>query len=54
LGNISLRRDPKGFVANHRALNKIIDEMRGISLKLILEAPEAAPVANPEIVPKSP
>ena len=34
----------KQAIANHRALEKIIEEMREISQKLILEAPETAPV----------
>ncbi len=36
----------KQAIANHRALNKIIDEMREITQKLILETPETSPIQN--------
>lgn len=36
----------KQAIANHRALDKIIDEMREITQKLILETPEISPIQN--------
>lgn len=33
-------------IANRRAMDKIIDEMREITQKLILEGPETAPIPN--------
>lgn len=44
----------KQAIANHRALDKIIDEMREITQKLILEAPETAPISTPRNRPKNP
>ena len=44
----------KQAIANHRALDKIIDEMREITQKLILEAQETAPISTPRNRPKSP
>jgi len=37
-------RKMKQAIANHRALDKIIEEMREITQKLILESPENASV----------
>jgi hypothetical protein len=42
----------KQAIANHRALDKIIDEMREITQKLILETPEIATIPNPRNRPK--
>ncbi len=42
----------KQAIANHRALDKIIEEMREITQKLILEAPETTPVSLPQNPPK--
>ena len=39
-------------IANHRALDKIIDEMRGITQKLILETPESTPISKRRNHPK--
>jgi len=36
----------KRAIANHRALDKVIDEMREITQKLILETPETAPISK--------
>lgn len=36
----------KQAIANHRALDKIIDEMREITQKLILETPETVPISR--------
>ncbi len=36
----------KQAIANHRALDKVIDEMREITQKLILETPESAPISR--------
>lgn len=41
-------------IANHRAMDKIIDEMREITQKLILGTPEKTQNFNPENHPKSP
>ena len=38
---------------NHRALGKIIDEMREITRKLILETPETAPISRRRNHPKA-
>jgi hypothetical protein len=43
----------KQAIANHRALDKIIDEMREITQKLILETPETATIPNPRNRPKA-
>ena len=37
----------KQAIANHRLLDKIIEEMREITQKLILETPETASVLKP-------
>ena len=42
----------KQAIANHRALDKIIEEMREITQKLILESPEIAPVSIRKNHPK--
>ena len=42
----------KQAIANHRALDKIIDEMREITQKLILETPEIAPIPGARNHPK--
>jgi hypothetical protein len=42
----------KKTIANQWALDKIIDERREITQKLILEAPETAPDANHRNRPK--
>jgi len=42
----------KQAIANHRALDKIIDEMREITQKLILETPEIAPIPGARNRPK--
>jgi len=42
----------KQAIANHRELDKIIDEMREITQKLILQTPENDPVPRPEKRPK--
>lgn len=42
----------KRAIANHRALEKIITELREITQKLILEAPETVPVLEHENHPK--
>lgn len=42
----------KQAIANQRALDGIIDEMREITQKLILAAPETAPVPTPRKRPK--
>jgi hypothetical protein len=42
----------KQAIANQRALDKIIDEMREITQKLVLETPETAPIPNPRNRPK--
>lgn len=44
----------KEAIANHRALDKIIDEMREITQKIILESPETSQVFDPENHPKTP
>ncbi|HLB32697.1 MAG TPA: DUF6788 family protein [Chthoniobacterales bacterium] len=44
----------KQAIANHRAMDKIIDEMREISQKLILETPENTQVFELENHPKTP
>lgn len=44
----------KRAIANHRALDKIIGEMREITQKLILEAPETPRITLPKIRPKPP
>lgn len=44
----------KRAIANQRALDKIIDEMREITQKLILETPETTPVSYPRNHPKRP
>ena len=44
----------KQAIANHRALEKVIDEMRVITQKLILEAPETAPISTTRNHPKNP
>ena len=44
----------KQAIANHRALDEIIEEMREITQKLILEAPETVPVSSPKIVRNRP
>ena len=43
----------KRAIANHRALDKIIDEMREITQKLILETPETAPISKRRNLPKT-
>ena len=40
-------------IANHRALDKIIDVMREITQKLILETPETAPISRRRNHPKT-
>jgi hypothetical protein len=40
-------------IANHRALDKIIDEMREITQKLILETPETSPISRRGKYPKA-
>ena len=42
----------KQAIANHRALDKIIDEMREITQKLILESPEPTPISRGRNHPK--
>lgn len=42
----------KQAIANQRALDKIIEEMREITQKLILEGPETTPVPKRENRPK--
>jgi len=42
----------KQAIANQRALDKIIEEMREITQKLILEGPETVPVPKRENRPK--
>jgi hypothetical protein len=44
----------KQAIANHRALDKIIDEMREITQKLILETPETTPISRSRNHPKPP
>lgn len=44
----------KQAIANHRALEQIIAELREITQKLILEAPEKVPVLKHENHPKRP
>jgi hypothetical protein len=44
----------KVAIANQRAMDKIIDEMREITQKLILEAPESTPITIPGNSPKTP
>jgi hypothetical protein len=44
----------KRAIANQRALDKIIDEMRKITQKLILETPETTPISSPRNHPKRP
>ena len=39
-------------IANDRALDKIIDEMRAITQKLILETPETTPISKRRNHPK--
>ena len=41
----------KRAIANHRALDKIIDEMREITQKLILETPETTQISKRETIP---
>jgi len=41
-------------IANHRALDEIIGEMREITQKLILQTPENAPILKPAKRPKPP
>ena len=43
----------KQAIANHRALDKIIDEMREITQKLILETPENTPISRNRNHPKT-
>ncbi len=43
----------KQAIANHRAMDKIIDEMREITQKLILESPEKNQDLKPENHPKT-
>ena len=43
----------KEAIANHRALDKIIDEMREITQKLILESPENTQGLKPKNHPKT-
>jgi len=43
----------KQAIANHRALDKIIEEMREITQKLILESPETASVPIRQNDPKT-
>jgi len=43
----------KQAIANHRALDKIIDEMREITQKLILETPETTPISRSRNHPKT-
>ena len=43
----------KRAIANHRALDKIIDEMREITQKLILETPETAQISKSRNHPKT-
>ena len=43
----------KQAIANHRALDKIIEEMREITQRLILESPETAPVPIRKNHPKT-
>lgn len=43
----------KRAIANQRALDKIIDEMREITQKLILETPEPTPISYPRNHPKT-
>ena len=40
-------------IANDRALDKIIDEMRAITQKLILETPETTPISKRRNHPKT-
>ena len=40
-------------IANHRALDKIIGEMREITQKLILETPETTPITGRRNHPKT-
>ena len=44
----------KQAIANHRALEEIISELREITQKLILEAPETESASTPKIVQKGP
>ena len=41
-------------IANHRAMDKIIDEMREITQKLILEPLKAPKLSNSKIIQKLP
>ena len=43
----------KRAIANQRALDKIIDEMREITQKLILETPETTPISRRRNHPKT-
>jgi hypothetical protein len=43
----------KRAIANQRALDKIIDEMREITQKLILEIPETTPIPSCRNHPKT-
>jgi len=43
----------KQAIANHRALDKIIEEMREITQKLILQTPENVPNSRRAIHPKA-
>ena len=42
----------KQAIANHRALDRIVEEMREITQKLILESPETGSVSVRENNPK--
>lgn len=41
-------------IANQRALDQLVDEMREITQKLILQSPEPSPKPAPSIRPKPP
>lgn len=45
-------QEMKRAIANHRAMDKIIDEMREITQKLILESPEITNFSDQEKHPK--
>jgi len=44
----------KQAIANHRTFDKIIDELREITQKLILESPENTQISKPKNHPKPP
>lgn len=52
--SVGKAEEMKRAIANHRALEKIIAELRAITQKLILEAPETVPLLNTKIIQKGP